>query len=97
MTPYRFHALAPEIENAEPYERIYWPTHAMLDTKQLAVLAHDLRDFLANLASFEISTADIFDTVEERRRDAESESKELLGYIDRLMKAKAMWYARIDC
>jgi hypothetical protein len=63
----------------------------------LAALAQDLQEFLANLPSYEISSADMFDSVEERRRHAESESKELLGYINRLSNAKAMWHARIDC
>ena len=97
MTPYRFHGLSPEIEKLEPYERIYWPTHAMLDTQQLAALAEDLSAFLTELPGCAITSSSIFDTIEERRAAAKSEATELLNYIKRLLKAKAMWYARIDC
>ncbi len=96
MTPYRSHRLAPEIESAEPYDRIYWPTHAMLDTQQLEALQHDLLEFQKRLPSYEIESSDVFDSIEERRRESELESTELLNYIGRLKAANAMWYARID-
>lgn len=96
MTPYRYHRLAPEIESAEPYDRIYWPTHAMLDTQQLEALQQDLLEFQKQLPSYEIELPDVFDSIEERRRESELESTELLSYITRLKAANAMWYARID-
>lgn len=97
MTPYRYHKLADEIENAEPYDRIYWPTHAMLDTEQLSLLEQDLLEFKARLADYEISSSDVFNSIDERRSESLSESNELLKYIGRLQAVKAMWYARIDC
>lgn len=97
MHPYRFHRLAPEIESAEPYERVYWPTHAMLDTEQLNILAADLRSFRTQLPKFEITHPSIFGSIDDRRRNAEVESAGLLAYVSRLLDAKAMWFALIDC
>ncbi len=97
MYPYRYHGLAAKIERVEPVDRIFWPTHAMLDVSQLKALAGDLAEFRTGLPDLPITNRYGFENVDDRRKDAYRESADLLGYVNRLIERKAMWFAAIDC
>ncbi len=97
MHPYRFRGLSAAIESSRPQDRLYWPTHALLDEQCLKNLKDDLAAFQDQLIGFQITSPAGHRSIEERRANAVEEASELFCFASRLIDRKAMWFARIDC
>ena len=96
MAPYRFSGVSAEIEEVEPWARIFNINHAMLDVCQVEQLIDELSGYETLLDGFSPSYESVFASIEERKVNAINEARDLLGFLSSLVESRSMWYALID-
>ena len=96
MFPYRFNGVSAEIEEIEPWARVFNINHAMLDVAQIEQLIIEFSDYENLLSDFTPGFESVFRSVEERKLNAINEARDLLGFLTSLVQTNSMWFAMID-
>lgn len=97
MRPFRFHELPSQITELEPYERVYWPEHAVVPptdiAKMIDVFEH-YDDLVSGLAPRDSQLARQLET---EGPHAAKDVPHLLTFLRELVDSNATWYAPVDC
>jgi hypothetical protein len=97
MRPFRFHNLPSHISELEPYERVYWPEHAVVPPTEAAKMIEVFNrydDLVTGLAPRDSQLARQLET------EGPSVAKDvphLLTFLRELTTFHATWYAPVDC
>ncbi len=97
MQPFRCHELPSQITELEPYERSYWPEHAVVpptDAAKMIEVFNQYDDLVNGLVPRDPQLARQLET---EGPHAAKDVPHLLTFLRELVEAHATWYAPVDC
>ena len=97
LRPFRFHKLPSEIMELEPYERVYWPEHAVVPPTDIAEMIDVFDQYDDLVSGFAPRDPQLARQLETEGPDAAKDVPHLLAFLRELRAANATWYARVDC
>ncbi len=97
MRPLRFIELPASIAALDPYDRLYWPEHAVVAPSDAALMIDVFNRYESLVDGLEPADERLAGEFEEDGPAAVEDLPHLVKFLTELSKSNSTWYAPVDC
>ena len=97
MRPLRFFELPASIAALEPFDRLYWPEHAVVAPSEAALMIDVFNQYESLVDGLVPADERLAGELDADGSTAIEDIPHLLQFLSELTKSNSTWYAPVDC